>query len=138
MFKGSRILIWSENPDKLMEFYRDVLELKLEDKTDIPAKDGLQPDYGYMFLITESNNTDKVWIGRHSEVKGISKEPVRIMHNLFTDEVQKWSDKVKDAGCKILCEPIKTPFYSEELPWYVSTFLDPEGNAWQFMGTLRK
>ena len=134
MFKGTRILIWSENADKLMEFYRDVLELQLEDKTDIPAKDGIAPDYGYMFVISE--NGDKVWIGQHSEVNGISKEPVRIMHNLYTDDVQRWYEKVKNAGCKILCKPTKTPFYSDKLPWYVSTFLDPEGNSWQFMGTL--
>lgn len=133
MFKGSRILIWSENPDELMKFYRDILELELEEKTDIPEKDGISADYGYMFFISPQ---DKVWIGRHSEIKGKSKEPVRIMHNLYTDEVQKWYEKVKAAGCEIICEPIKTPFYSEELPWYVSTFLDPDGNSWQFMGKL--
>ena len=135
MFNETRILIWSENPDKLMEFYRDVLELKLEEKTDIPEKDGIASDYGYMFFVSESG--DKVWIGRHSEVKGVSKEPVRIMHNLYTDDVQKWYEKVKKSGCIILCEPTKTPFFSDSLPWYVSTFLDPDGNAWQFMGTLR-
>lgn len=134
MFKGTRILIWSSNPDELMKFYRDVLELKLEEKTDIPEKNGISADYGYMFLVSE--NGDKVWIGRHSEVSGISKEPVRIMHNLYTDDVNKWYLKVKEAGCTILCEPIKVPFYSEQMPWYVSTFLDPEGNAWQFMGTI--
>ncbi len=129
------VLIWSENPDELMKFYRDVLELTPEGKTDVPKKDGLEADYGYTFFIVD--NGVKVWIGRHSDIKGMSKEPVRIMHNLYTDEVEKWYQKVKNAGCKILCEPIKTPFFSEEVPWYVSTFLDPEGNAWQFMGTLR-
>lgn len=136
MFKGSRILIWSSNPDELMKFYRDVLELKLEEKTDIPERNGVSSDYGYMFLISESG--DKVWIGKHSEVVGISKEPVRIMHNLYTDDVQEWYKKVKNAGCTILSEPNKTPFYSDKLPWYVSTFLDPEGNAWQFIGTFTK
>lgn len=134
MFKSTRTLIWSENPDVLIEFYKNVLELELENKTDIPEKNGIAADYGYMFLLTE--NGDKLWIGKHSEVKGKSKEPVRIMHNLYTNEVQKWFEKVKATGCEILCEPTKTPFYSEEMPWYVSTFLDPEGNAWQFMGTL--
>ncbi|HRI05872.1 MAG TPA: VOC family protein [Candidatus Dojkabacteria bacterium] len=135
MFKGTRILIWSENPDELMKFYRDVLKLEIEEKTDIPEKDGIAADYGYMFLISDKG--EKVWIGRHSEVKGISKEPVRIMHNLYSDDVQMWYETVRDAGCKILCEPTKTPFYSDRLPWYVSTFLDPEGNSWQFMGTLK-
>ncbi|WKZ30094.1 MAG: VOC family protein [Candidatus Dojkabacteria bacterium] len=134
MFKGTRILIWSENPDELMKFYRDVLQLPLEEKTDIPQQGEIAPDYGYMLLISDKG--EKVWIGRHSEVKGKSKEPVRIMHNLYTDSVQKWYETVRDAGCEILLAPQKTPFYSEELPWYVSTFLDPEGNAWQFMGEL--
>ncbi|HVX92980.1 MAG TPA: VOC family protein [Candidatus Dojkabacteria bacterium] len=135
MFKATRILIWSENPDELMKFYRDVLELKLEEKTDIPAKDGIEKDYGYMFLLTEKG--DKLWIGHHSEVKGKSKEPVRIIHNLYTDDVQKWYEKVKTSGATILSKPEKTPFFSETLPWYVSTFSDPEGNSWQFMGTLK-
>lgn len=142
MFKGTRILIWSENPDKLIEFYRDILKLELEDKTDIPEKDGITADYGYMFFINEAK-TDKVWIGKHSDVKGYSKEPLRIMHNLYTDEVQKWYEKIKAASetaeystVKIISKPEKTPFYSEELPWYVSTFSDPEGNTWQFMGKL--
>ena len=135
MFKGTYILIWSENPDKLMTFYRDVLELKLAEKVDIKEKKGITPDYGYEFILTEKN--DSVWIGKHSQVKGKSKEPVRIMHNLYTDDVQQWYEKVRDAGSTILCEPTKTPFYREDKPWYVSTFLDPEGNSWQFMGTLK-
>lgn len=134
MFKGTYILIWSENPDELMKFYRDVLELEFVSKTDISEKEGISADYGYEFMLTEKG--DKVWIGKHSDVKGRSKEPIRIMHNLYTDDVQKWYEKVKSAGCEILCSPTKTPFYREDKPWYVSTFLDPEGNAWQFMGKL--
>lgn len=134
MFKKTYILIWSETPDELMKFYQDVLELKLNDKIDIPKKGEIESDYGYEFILTEKG--DKLWIGKHPDVKGFSKEPIRIMHNLYTDEVQKWHNKVKEAGSKILQEPIKTPFYSETLPWYVSTFLDPEGNCWQFMGEL--
>lgn len=136
MFKKTYIIIWSENPDELMKFYRDVLTLKLTEKVDIKAKDGIAADYGYEFILTEKN--DYVWIGYHSEIKGKSKEPVRVMHNLYTDDVQLWYEKVKAAGCKILCEPTKTPFYKPERPWYVSTFLDPDGNAWQFMGTLAR
>lgn len=134
MFKGTYILIWAENPDELMKFYRDVLELKLNEKVDLPATEEIGADYGYEFILTEKG--DKVWIGKHSEVKGKSKEPIRIMHNLYTDEVKKWTDKVRKAGVEILQEPVKTPFYEEDLPWYVSTFLDPEGNAWQFMGKI--
>ena len=71
MFKGTYIIIWSEKPDELMKFYRDVLELKLIEKVEIKAKDGIAADYGYEFLLTQKN--DYVWIGKHSEVNGISK-----------------------------------------------------------------
>src|SRR5690606_11446226 len=102
MFKGTHILIWSENPDKLMEFYRDVLELQVAEKVDLPSINEVGADYGYQM---NSGETKICWIGKHSEVKGKSKEPVRIMHNIYTDEVQKWFEKVKNAGCEILQTP---------------------------------
>ncbi len=126
-FDGTCILIWSENPDELMKFYRDILKLKINEKVDIPN------DYGYEFQLTP---TTQLWIGKHSDVNGISKEPVRIMHNLYANDVQKWFETVKNAGCTILSEPVKVPFYLDSKPWYVCTFLDPEGNCWQFMGEL--
>ena len=133
MFKGTHILIWSENPDKLMEFYRDVLQLTVTEKVDLPAISPVGADYGYQM---NSGDVPICWIGRHSEVKGISKEPVRLMHNMKTDEVQKWFEIVKKAGCKILQEPGLTPFSTPENQIYVSTWLDPDGNCWQFMGKL--
>src|SRR5688572_1793861 len=133
MFKGTHILIWSSNPDELVKFYTDILELEIAEKVDLPAKNEVGSDYGYQL---NSGNVSVCWLGYHSEVIGKSKEPVRIMHNLKTDEVQKWFDKVKEAGCEILQEPAETPFSTEENPVYVCTWLDPEGNCWQFMGKL--
>ncbi len=133
MFKTRYILLWSEKPDELVKFYTDILELELLDKTDIPAQNGLEKDYGYDLKLSDTN---VLWIGHHSEIKGKSKDPFRIMHNLNTDFVQKWYQKVKKAGCKIVQEPIRTPFSSKENPTYVCTWLDPEDNCWQFMGKL--
>jgi uncharacterized glyoxalase superfamily protein PhnB len=136
MFKSSKYsLLWSENPDELVKFYTDVLELKLLGKTDIPASDDLEKDYGYDLELSPEN---VLWVGHHSDIKGKNKDPFRWMFNLETDEVQKWYEKVKEAGCKIIQEPIKTPFASEEDPRVVCTWLDPEGNCWQFMGYLNK
>ncbi len=126
MFSKYRILIYSENPDKLMEFYRDVLELQLEQKLDIPN------DYGYRFVI---NGEMQLWIGKHSEVKSKNTEPFRHIFNLYPTSVTEWYNKIKDApGVTIICEPQETPFSTPENPTYVSTFLDPENNCWQFMG----
>jgi uncharacterized glyoxalase superfamily protein PhnB len=59
------------------------------------------------------------------------------MHNLYTDQVEKWYERVRDAGCEILQVPVKTPFATIDNPVYVCTWLDPDGNCWQFMGKLR-
>jgi len=124
MFSHYRILIYSENPDELMKFYRDVLELKLEQTLDIPN------DYGYRFNV---NNDFKLWIGKHSEIQGPAKEPFRHIFNLYVDSVSQWYEKIKDKT-EIVSTPQLTPFATDENPVYVSTFLDPEKNCWQFMG----
>ncbi len=126
MFSHYRILIFTENPDKLMLFYREVLGLTLENKLDIPN------DYGYMFQV---NGDWKLWIGRHSGVKGKNQDPFRIMHNLYVDSVETWFQKIKNnPDVEIISEPELTPFATEENQVYVCTFLDPEKNCWQFMG----
>lgn len=124
MFSHYRILIYSENPDQLMKFYRDTLELQLENKLDIPN------DYGYMFTV---NGDWKLWIGKHSEIHGVAKEPFRHIFNLYVTSVSEWYNKIKERAA-IVSEPQLTPFATDDNPVYVSTFLDPEKNCWQFMG----
>jgi len=67
-FSKYRILIYSENPDTLVKFYEDVLELKRIDQLSLPD------DYGYMLQVA---GDQYLWIGRHSEVKGKAKENFR-------------------------------------------------------------
>ncbi len=126
-FTKSRILIFSENPDELMKFYRDVLELKLLEHIDIPG------DYGYMFNIVGDLN---VWIGKHSEIKGKARENFRHLFNLYTEDgVEHWHNKLKDnPGVTIIAEPYLAPISTPGNEVWFSTFLDPEGNCWQFVG----
>jgi uncharacterized glyoxalase superfamily protein PhnB len=128
MFSKYRILIFSENPDELMRFYRDVLGLKLLNKLDIPN------DYGYMF---EVSGQMWLWIGKHSNVHGQNQDADRHIFNLYTDDVQKWYEKIKAKKAEIILPPTLTPFATPENPIYVCTFLDPERNTWQFMGKLQ-
>lgn len=126
-FSKYRILIYSENPDKLMQFYRDVLEFKLIDQLK------LDNDYGYMFNIAGDYN---LWIGKHSEVKGGAKENFRHLFNLYPEEgVQFWFNKIKgNPEVKIVAEPFLAPFSTPDNQTWFATFLDPEGNCWQFVG----
>lgn len=126
-FSKYRILIYSETPDKLMTFYRDVLGFKLLEKLDIPG------DYGYMLQVVGDLN---VWIGKHSEIKGKAKESFRHLFNLYPEEgVQFWYDKLKDnSRVTIVAKPFLAPFSTPENQVWFATFLDPEGNCWQLVG----
>lgn len=126
MFSKYRLLIFSEKPDELMKFYRDILGLELEKKLDIPN------DYGYRFAV---NGEMKIWIGYHSEIKGKAKEPFRHIFNLYVDSVSAWHNKIKNQpGVTIISIPEEAPFSTPIETVWVSTFLDPEDNCFQFMG----
>jgi len=126
-FNKYRILIYSENPDKLVKFYTDILGLKLLNKLTY------ENDYGYMLNVVDEYN---IWIGKHSEVKGKAKENFRHLFNLYPEEgVEYWYLKLKKQGIiKIIAKPFEAPFSTPEKPVWFCTFLDPEGNCWQFVG----
>ncbi len=126
-FLKYRILIYSENPDKLMKFYKDVLKLKLRNKLDIPG------DYGYMFQVVGDLN---LWIGKHSEIKGKAKENFRHLFNLYPEEgVSYWYEILKKVSqATIVNKPYLAPFSTPENQVWFCTFLDPEGNCWQLVG----
>jgi len=110
-----------------MKFYRDVLGFTLLEHLDIPG------DYGYMLNVVGDLN---VWIGKHSEVKGKAKENFRHLFNLYPEEgVEYWYNKIKDnPHVMIVATPFLAPFSTQENQVWFSTFLDPEGNCWQFVG----
>ncbi|HSW87795.1 MAG TPA: VOC family protein [Candidatus Saccharimonadales bacterium] len=66
-------------------------------------------------------------IGEHSEVKGPSKEPARIMFNFETKEVKEEFERIKATGAKIIKEPYKMG------PGWIATFADPDNNYFQLM-----
>jgi len=103
----------SEQPDRLITFYRDVV--------------GLQPNPaigpgafvvgGAMFMIDG-----------HSDVKGATKEPPRVLINFWVDDLAAEQKRIKAAGAKFIRESGK-----EEWGGTLSTFLDPDGNYLQLL-----
>lgn len=126
-FTKYRILIYSENPDKLKDFYINVLGFKEIEHLALPD------DYGYML---EVSGDYRVWIGKHSEVIGKAKENFRHLFNLYPEEgVEYWYNKVKDnPQVTVVAKPFLAPFSTPEDQWWFATILDPEGNCWQFVG----
>jgi predicted enzyme related to lactoylglutathione lyase len=68
-------------------------------------------------------------IGEHSEVKGTSKEPARIIWNLETDDVKGEFDRIKGTGARVVQE-LYNPA-GDEGDFLMATFADPDGNYFQ-------
>ena len=66
-------------------------------------------------------------VGEHSEMKGPSKEPGRVMFNLETKEVKEEFERMKKAGATIVKEPY------EMGGGMFATLADPDGNYFQLM-----
>ncbi len=66
-------------------------------------------------------------IGGHSEIKGESKEPQRIILNFETKEVKEEFARIKAVGATVIKEP-----YEMGGAW-IATFADPDGNYFQLM-----
>jgi len=112
------VLIWTENPDSLAKFYKDVLGLKVAQKLDHPE------DTGILF---ELPSGPQLWVGKHSEVKGKNQDPARHMINFLVDSVDKTYKELKEKGVKFIVDPFAGPTGNG----YFATFEDPEGNILQ-------
>ncbi len=66
-------------------------------------------------------------VGEHSEMKGMAKDPGRVMFNFETKEVKEEFERIKALGAKVIKEP-----YQMESAW-IATFADPDGNYFQLM-----
>ena len=107
------IMIGTSQPKVLGEFYEKVFGR--------PA-DMNEGDW-YMWQAGSAS----ISIGEHSEVKGQSKEPARIMLNLETKEVKAEFERLKDLKATVIKEPY------EMGPGWIATLADPDGNFVQLM-----
>jgi predicted enzyme related to lactoylglutathione lyase len=116
MLKLNSILLCSEDPQKLADFYSDVFNREPD-----------WQDYGYFgfafgkFMLS---------IGPHDKVKGINKHPERVLINFDTYEVKEEFERIKTLGTKVIAEPYKM---GEDSDTWIATFADPDGNYFQLM-----
>jgi len=109
------VLIGSEDPQRLVDYYTRLLGE--------PA----MSDGGYSGWALGSG-----WltVGPHSEVKGRSREPGRIILNFETADVRGDFDRFKAAGGTV----VREPYGFENAPGaLVATFEDPDGNYFQLI-----
>lgn len=119
------ILIGSEDPARLVAYYTRLL-----------GAPGFEGD-GYASWMIGSGSLS---IGPHSEVKGKSAYPGRVIWNIESDDVKADYERFKAAGAIVIAEP-----YQFEMgegvpegtapPW-IATFADPDDNYFQLISPM--
>ena len=107
------VLIWTEELQRLVPFYRDVLGLKPEMESE-------------GFVIFQSSSGPQLALGAHSEVKGRSRDPNRVMVDFTVDDCQAEYERLSKQGVEFVRTPSK-----EEDGVTIATFVDPDGNMLQ-------
>lgn len=103
----------SENPERLIEFYRDTVQL--------PAQEGMGPgafNAAGAILVIDG----------HSDVKGKTKEAPRYLFNYVVDDIAAEHARLEAAGV-----PSIRKMGKEYWGGVISTFVDPDGNYVQVM-----
>ena len=108
------VTIWTEDLERLVQFYRDTLGLKLRSH----HGDFVNFDFGGVRLN----------LGYHDRVKGHARDPHRIMVHLGVSNIQAEYRRLMERGVEFIRAP-------EQEGWggWVATFPDPDGNILQFL-----
>lgn len=112
--------IWSSNYEKLAQWYETVLGFTVRSHLNLPNDTVIDFDFGDTYF----------FVGKHSKVKGKSKDPYRMMVGFNVDSVSKAYNEIKDKDVTFVAKPFESP----EGGYYCMTIQDPEGNILQFFG----
>ena len=107
--------IWSEDLNRLLPFYRDILGLPVTMETP-----------GYAILGNEQAGGAILALGTHSEVHGRNSDPARHMVALSSDDITADWQRLKEAGVEFIEDPTD---YGGGMT--IATLKDPEGNLIQ-------
>jgi predicted enzyme related to lactoylglutathione lyase len=112
------ILIGSEDPQRLVEYYTRLLG---EPGFSDGGYTGWQLGSGY------------VTVGPHSEVKGKNAAPGRIIWNIESKDVQGDFERFKAAGAIVVTEPYS---FEGQPGSSIATFADPDDNYFQLTSPM--
>jgi len=110
------ILVFSEDPKKLSDFYGKVFQKN--------------PDWVMEGYYGFNAGTMFLTFGPHDKVKGRNPNPDRMMYNFETRDVKVEFQRIKDLGAKVVAEPYPM---GEDSDGWIATFADPDGNYFQLM-----
>lgn len=112
--KLNGVMIGTEKPKVLGEFYTKIL-----------GQPGWQEGDMYGFGLGNGS----IMVMPHSEVKGASQNPERLIIALETEDVPTEFDRIKSLGAKVVAEPYQ-PSKDQPEVW-LATVADPDNNYLQ-------
>lgn len=121
MLNFNSVLLFSENPKPLAEFYEKVFDRK--------------PNWDMDSYIGFKIGDAAITIGPHDEVHGNNEHPQRIMFNFETKDVKAEFERIKETGAKVVKEPYD-PSGGDEEKYLIATFADPDGNYFQLVSPM--
>ncbi len=113
----NNIMLGSEDPKGLADFYAGVLGAPNPDWSD-------EANGWFGFRAGDGS----LAIGPHSDVKGRSEQPARIMLNFSTEDVEGEFKRIKELGAEVVAEPYE-PGGGGGMS--MCTFADLDGNYFQ-------
>jgi len=121
MLNLNSLLLFSETPKRLVDFYRQVLAH--EPKWEEGEYSGFEVGAGALV------------IGPHTKVHGQNKNPERIMFNFETGDVKGEFERIKGLGAKVIAQPYHM---GDDEDFLIATLADPEGNYFQLVSPMKK
>ena len=108
------VSIWGEEKDRLVSFYRDLLQLPV------------MGDFEGFAVLGSPGET--ILVGAHSEVRGQNADRARHMVGLRSDNIEADFTRLRDAGVEVIEPPsLQGPNLM------VATLADPDGNIFQLL-----
>ncbi|MBI3379465.1 VOC family protein [Candidatus Gottesmanbacteria bacterium] len=120
MLNLNSIIIFSENPKVLVDFYKKVLQ-----------KD---PGWTGGEFVGWQAGSGYLTIGPHSKVHGKSTNPERLMFFFETKDVAGEFTRLKGLGATVVAEPYQP---GEEPKMWLATLADPDGNYFQLVTPMK-
>ena len=114
----NNIMLGSEDSKRLADFYAGVLGTPNPDWSD-------EANGWFGFRAGDGS----LAIGPHSDVKGKSEQPGRIMLNFSTADVNGEFERIKALGAEVVAEPYEPGGGGGGM--VMCTFADPDGNYFQ-------
>ena len=111
------VLFHSEDPQRLVRFYRDVLGLEAS----FGGEDGAEFRVGGV----------RIGLWQHSEVHGPARDPDRVIVNFLVDDVIVEYERLREKGVEFINAPGREDWGGKTVT--LATFRDPDGNLLQLL-----